>query len=125
MHGIVYADVRPALERWRRAGKVIAIYSSGSVLAQRLIFGTSNDGDLTPLIDHYFDTGVGPKRSVESYVRIAEEMNRAPSELLFISDVSAELDAASQAGLQTVLCVRDAVPSESSYSTIRSFDEIR
>ena len=124
LEGIVYADVRPALERWRRAAIEIAIYSSGSILGQRLLFGNSNDGDLTPLIDRYFDTSVGPKRSPESYRCIAEEMKRAPSELLFISDVSAELDAAKQSGLQTLLCVRDATPAQSSYSTIDSFDGI-
>ncbi|HEY4307455.1 MAG TPA: acireductone synthase [Gemmatimonadaceae bacterium] len=124
LKGIVYADVRPALERWRRASKIIAIYSSGSVLAQHLIFGKSNDGDLTSLIDRYFDTGVGAKRSAESYARIATELKRPGSALLFISDVAAELDAATQAGFQTLLCVRGEGTPDSHYRTITSFDEI-
>lgn len=126
LRGEVYADVLPALERWRAAGLTIAIYSSGSVLAQRLLFGNSTFGDLTPFIAQYFDTAVGPKRSPDSYRRIAESMRREARELLFISDVDAELQAARSAGFQTLLCVRSpsAAPATSSSPVVQTFDEI-
>ena len=122
--GEVYPDVKPALERWRAAGRIVAIYSSGSATAQRLLFGHSTAGDLTPLIDRHFDTTVGPKRSAESYTAIARALNLPPAALLFVSDVDAELVAARAAGLDTRLCVRsgDAPPSTS--PVIRSFDEL-
>src|SRR5215831_7588010 len=80
--GEVYPDVKPALERWRAADRTIAIYSSGSATAQRLLFGHSTSGDLTPFIDHYFDTTVGPKRSPDSYVAIARTLEIPASALL-------------------------------------------
>jgi enolase-phosphatase E1 len=126
LRGAVYADVLPALERWRAAGLTIAIYSSGSVLAQRLLFANSTSGDLTRFIAHYFDTAVGPKRSSESYRRIADAVRHEPHELLFISDIEAELDAARDAGFQTLLCVRppSVVPVASSSSVVQTFDEV-
>jgi enolase-phosphatase E1 len=126
LKGQVFPDVPPALERWHAAGLDVAIYSSGSVLAQRLLFGTTPAGDLTKLIGHYFDTGVGPKRAQESYARIASELGRAPRELLFISDVVAELDAARAARVQAALCVRpgNAAQDDAAADVMRSFDEI-
>lgn len=126
LRGAVYPDVLPALERWRAAGLTIAIYSSGSVLAQRLLFANSTSGNLTRFIAHYFDTAVGPKRSVESYRRIAAAMGHVANELLFISDIDAELDAALGAGFQTLLCVRppSVVPVASKSSVVQTFDEV-
>jgi enolase-phosphatase E1 len=125
LHGHVYPDVPPALARWRDAGLAIAIYSSGSVLAQRLLFSTTAHGDLTPFIGRYFDTAVGPKREAASYARIATEMALPPAELLFVSDVIAELDAAHDAGMQVVHCVRDdAGAGTTDIDAVRSFDEI-
>jgi enolase-phosphatase E1 len=123
LRGEVYPDVPPALERWHAAGITIAIYSSGSVLAQRLLFSTTAYGDLTRFIGHYFDTGVGPKREPESYRRIAETTAFASSSLLFISDVQAELDAAAAAGLQTLLCERTGarVPATQAAGAITDF----
>jgi len=123
LRGEVYRDVRPALERWRSAGRRIAIYSSGSATAQRLLFGHSTAGDLTPLIDRYFDTTVGPKRSAESYSAIARALELPAESLLFISDVEAELLAARSAGLATLLCVRSGDAPPTSSRVIRSFDE--
>ncbi|HEX3868673.1 MAG TPA: acireductone synthase, partial [Gemmatimonadaceae bacterium] len=126
--GQLYPDVRPALERWRAAGLSTAIYSSGSVLAQRLVFAHSTDGDLSFLIDCHFDTDVGPKRSPESYRRIASAMGRAAETMLFISDVVEELDAARLSGIRTLLCVRDGAADpqgdEPRFPVIRSFDEL-
>ena len=103
----VYPDVRPALERWRAQGRSVAIFSSGSVLAQRLLFENTREGDLTPLLQGYFDTTTGPKGAADSYRRIAEALRVAPAAVLFVSDVPAELDAARSAGMGTALCVRD------------------
>jgi enolase-phosphatase E1 len=115
----VFADVAPAFARWRERGLKISIFSSGSVLAQQLLFAHTEAGDLTPFIDSYFDTTVGKKGDAESYRRIAEMMGLEPEEILFVSDVTSELDAASQAGMKTLLSIRTE-----KYSSIRSFDEI-
>lgn len=122
--GPVYPDVRPAFERWKRAGRRVAIFSSGSVLAQRLIFGHSSAGDLTPFLCAYFDTTTGPKREAESYRRIAAALGEAPDRILFVSDVGAELDAAAAAGLECALCVREGDAGESAHRVVRRFDEL-
>jgi enolase-phosphatase E1 len=106
LRGELFPDVAPAMARWRAAGLRIAIYSSGSVLAQQLIFRTSADGDLTPLISDFFDTAVGAKVSAASYQAIATAMELAPAGILFVSDVTPELIAARNAGLQVTLAVR-------------------
>ncbi len=126
LRGQVYPDVAPALERWRARGLDIYIYSSGSVLAQQLLFGSTNAGDLTRFLKGYFDTGVGSKTSPESYRIIAERIHVAPPETLFISDVVQELDAARTSGMHTALRIRGTdVPSESdSHPVIRSFEAI-
>jgi enolase-phosphatase E1 len=122
----VYADVAPAFERWRDRGLRISIFSSGSVLAQQLLFAHTEAGDLTPFIDSYFDTNVGKKGEAESYRRIAEAMEFPPQEILFISDIGAELDAANQAGMKTILSVRPGnSPQLQQYPSIHSFDEIQ
>ena len=107
IRSIVFDDVPPAFRRWTEDGAVIAIYSSGSVLAQEMLFRYTDHGDLTPLIKSYFDTNVGGKKESESYVRIAEKLGVASDEIVFCSDVVAELDAARTAGLKTVLVIRD------------------
>ena len=106
LKGEVFADVPPALERWRDAGLDVAIYSSGSELAQRLIFGSTADGDLTRFFSRFFDTAVGAKDAPASYRRIAAELGRATDRIVFISDVTTELDAAGSAGCGVILCVR-------------------
>jgi enolase-phosphatase E1 len=126
LRGEVYADVLPAFERWRGAGLTIAIYSSGSVLAQRLLFRNSTSGDLTPFIKHYFDTSVGPKRTPESYRRIAHALRLDPDELCFISDIDAELVAARDVGFQTLSCVRppSSLPASSDSPVVQTFDDV-
>ena len=126
LRGEVFPDVAPALERWRSESIDVAIYSSGSVLAQRLIFGHTADGDLTPRISQFFDATIGPKRSADSYRHIASELHRSPGELLFLSDVHAELSAARAAGFQAMLCVRpgNPEPAREDERTIQTFDEI-
>ncbi|MGH2397816.1 MAG: acireductone synthase, partial [bacterium] len=118
----VYPDVPSALARWRDEALAVAIYSSGSVLAQRLLFSTTAYGDLTRFIGQYFDTGMGPKREAASYERIAAAMSLPPGSMLFVSDVIAELEAARGAGMQVVLCLREG--AKPAADAVRSFDEI-
>lgn len=108
--GHVYADVPPRLRDWHAAGYTLAVYSSGSVQAQRLLFGHTAYGDLTPLFAAYFDTHTGHKREPASYAAIAAALGQAPAAVLFLSDIGEELDAARAAGLATVQLVRDATP---------------
>ena len=123
LKGQVYPDVPPAFKRWRAGGLDIYIYSSGSVLAQRLLFGSTEAGDLTESLKGYFDTAVGAKASSDSYRVISEQIHVAPGEVLFVSDVVAELDAARIIGMHTALCVRGAdVPSGLEYFCTRSFE---
>jgi len=126
LRGELFPDVAPALERWRSKSIDVAIYSSGSVLAQRLIFGHTPEGDLTPRINQFFDATIGPKRSADSYRHIASELHHEPNELLFLSDVHAELSAARTAGFQAMLCVRPGNPEEprEDEATVASFDDI-
>jgi enolase-phosphatase E1 len=123
--GQVYPDVAPALSRWRDQGREIAIFSSGSVQAQRNLFANTTAGDLSRFFCAYFDTTTGPKKEPASYERIAAALHRRPPEVLFLSDVSAELDAARQAGMRTALCLRspDALAG-GDHPVIRSFDDI-
>ena len=123
----LFPDILPALERWRRVALKIAIFSSGSTLAQKLLFAHTQSGDVTHFIDDYFDTSSGTKTAMESYRRIASNLGLATEKLLFISDVVAELDAARVAGLQTVLCIRPGnqrQPLAHGHKIVRSFDEI-
>jgi len=124
--GTVFDDVPGALERWSREAKV-AIYSSGSVEAQQLIFRYSSAGDLTRFISAYFDTRTGAKTSAESYRTIAAAMGVATGEILFVSDMLRELDPAREAGCMTRLSVRDgnsSIVDEHGHVGIRSFGEI-
>ena len=121
----VYDDVLPALLRWTGAGKTVAIFSSGSVRAQKMLFAHTQAGDLTPHLSEYFDTGIGFKTEPESYRRIATRLARAPEEILFVSDVTAELDAARAAGVQTALAARsDTMPMGATHRLVRSFDRL-
>jgi enolase-phosphatase E1 len=120
----VYPDVPPALARWHAQGLDIAIFSSGSVQAQRTLFAHTVAGDLTPLLCAYFDTTTGPKGSPQSYTTIAAALEHAPAQVLFLSDVTAELDAAHSAGMQTLWCVRGDTGTTSSHAIIRTFDGV-
>jgi enolase-phosphatase E1 len=102
----IYPDAADALSAWHDAGLPLHVYSSGSVPAQRLFFGHSDAGDLTPLFSGWFDTEIGGKREPDSYRRIAEAIGTPPSDILFLSDVVEELDAARDAGLATALVDR-------------------
>ena len=121
----VFADVAPAFERWRRAGLQICIFSSGSVLAQKLLFANTEAGDLgSSFISYYFDTTVGSKTEVQSYRQIAAALSLKASEVLFISDVVVELAAANGAGMQTLLCVRPGNQPQSLADVYRDHSQL-
>jgi enolase-phosphatase E1 len=112
LKGHVYDDVAANLHQWQAAGKRLAVFSSGSVTAQKLIFGFSTAGDLTSCFSAYFDTNTGGKREKETYTTIAMELQVAPEELLFLSDIKEELLAAEAAGCQTIQLVRPGTKSD-------------
>ena len=122
----LYPDVGPALRRWSKAGLRLYVYSSGSVDAQKQLFGFSQDGDFTPLFQGFFDTRVGPKRAAASYAAISRGANISPGEFLFLSDVEAELDAALQSGLRTCQLVRpkDETRASTRHETAETFAEV-
>ena len=125
LRGEVFPDVPIAFERWRRQKRTICIYSSGSVLAQQLLFRSTSSGDLTSYISAFFDTRVGAKIEGESYKKIAASFSYAPNQFLFISDAVKEIEAARSAGMQAILCERDARASSprSAQAVIHTFDD--
>lgn len=127
LRGELFPDVAPALRAWHRCNVPVAIFSSGSVTAQRLLFGHTSDGDLTPLIAAYFDTTVGPKREAASYRAIADALERPPAAITFVSDVVEELDAARSAGLRTSLSLRPGNHPQPAHRhpVVRSLDAVR
>lgn len=107
LKGHVYPDAVEALQRWHAAGYQQFVYSSGSIQAQKLIFGCSEAGDLTPLFNGYFDTTSGPKREAQSYRTIQQAIGVEAEDILFLSDIVEELDAAQSAGLKTCGLARE------------------
>jgi enolase-phosphatase E1 len=125
--GHVYEDAARCLRKWHAQGLRLAVYSSGSAHAQRLIFGHTPFGDLTPLFTGFFDTRVGGKRESASYAAIVRELGLQAAEVLFLSDVREELDAARAAGLRTWCLVRGEGPAVEPglHPVAESFDEVR
>ena len=124
-HGHIYADAYEKLVLWHAQGIALYIYSSGSVYAQKLLFGHTKYGDLTPLFSGYFDTRIGAKAEVTSYQRIVTELDLPADQLLFLSDIKAELDAAKAAGLKTVWLVRDGeVDKAAAHPQVHDFHAI-
>ena len=131
MSAHVYADVVPSLRRWRDAGKRMWIYSSGSIHAQKLFFGHSIEGDLLEFFDGHWDTQIGGKKLASSYDAIAKEISASagmqPSDVLFVSDVPEELDAARESGMRTRLAIRPGnrpVTAPCDHQPIETFEEI-
>lgn len=129
--GHLYPDAHKALEQWHHQGIPLHIYSSGSIKAQKLFFGYSDYGDLLAWFTHHFDTTTGPKKETTSYEKIAAALQLPPAQILFLSDVPAELDAAQAAGLQTCWLTRPqdhpATPEQrqaASYPSVENFEEI-
>lgn len=105
--GHVYADAQQQLRSWHEQGVRLYVYSSGSVYAQKLLFGHTEYGDMTPLFTDYFDTHIGAKAEVSSYSKIVEALSLPASDILFLSDIRQEIDAAASAGMKTVWVRRD------------------
>ncbi|TCV98877.1 acireductone synthase [Biostraticola tofi] len=122
--GHLYPDVANSLTQWHQQGIKLYVYSSGSEEAQRLLFGNSNAGDLTRLFSGYFDTRIGAKRDVSAYRTIGERLALAPDEILFLSDIRQELDAARQAGWRTCQLVRDQADPQRQHPQVNRFDQI-
>ena len=125
--GHVYPDALMGLRRWHEQGLKLYVYSSGSVAAQLLLFRHSTAGDLTGLFSGHFDTRVGSKKETDSYAAIAREIGVAASDILFLSDVVAELDAAQAAGMGTTRLVRpeDGTEAGSAHPEVSTFDDVR
>jgi enolase-phosphatase E1 len=123
LKGEVYSDVPIAFQQWKNEGKRIAIFSSGSVLAQKLLFSHSTAGDLSPFLEAYFDTTTGPKRDPASYQKIANCLQLPPQQIIFVSDVEEELDAAARANMLTAVSLRPgvAVPVNPRHVAVRTF----
>ncbi|HRE88434.1 MAG TPA: acireductone synthase [Myxococcota bacterium] len=129
LRGHVYEDVKQALVRAKARGVRVAIYSSGSVAAQKLLFGASVDGDLLPFIERHFDTTTGPKKESGSYGRIAAELGVAVGEVTFLTDNPDEADAARNAGMRVFVAVRPGNPAlpqavGAEWVTVRSLLEV-
>lgn len=123
----VFDDVPAAMNRWTASEKAVAIYSSGSVLAQKLLFAHTVHGDLTRFISNYFDTTTGPKRESSSYTAIAKSLEVDPQDVIFVSDVLAELDAARTAGMRTVLSLRPGnapIDDDLTHRTLETFADL-
>ncbi len=123
----LYGDVAECMNRWHDVGIDVRIYSSGSIQAQKLFFGHTVAGDLSGLIGGHYDTTTGAKQEPASYRKIASEFSCPPNEILFISDVVAELFAAKEAGMQVVLSIRPGnkpVDDGHEFDAITSFDDI-
>ncbi|KJH77188.1 MULTISPECIES: acireductone synthase [Pseudomonas] len=123
LQGHVYPDAVEALKAWHQAGFQLFVYSSGSIQAQKLIFGCSEAGDLSPLFSGYFDTTSGPKREAQSYQRITQAIGLEAAQILFLSDIVEELDAAREAGMATCGLAREG-GTLTGHQTVDSFASI-
>ena len=124
--GHVYPEVAARLRAWKAQGVPVYIYSSGSIQAQRQLFAHSEAGDLTTLLSGHFDTGTGSKRSADSYRAIAEAIGLPAEQILFLSDIVEELDAAQLAGMATLMLARapDTCPTDGHHPCVSDFDAI-
>ena len=122
----LYPEVASKLREWKARGLRLYVYSSGSVAAQKLFFAHSDAGDLKPLFAGFFDTEIGGKRDPDSYARIVSAIGERPGQVLFLSDITAELDAARRAGLRTTQLCRppDVCPHSGAHSCAADFNVI-
>lgn len=122
----LFSDVLPTLRRWKQMGMELSVYSSGSVAAQQLLYGNSQEGDARPLFSHWFDTRIGAKQQTESYQRILELIGCRAEQVLFVSDALAELEAASTAGMRVAFSNREGNPHRDPgpFTSISSLDQL-
>ncbi len=124
--GHVYTDAAENLKKWHSQGLDLYVYSSGSVYAQKLLFVHTDFGDLTPLFSGYFDTHIGGKQQAESYQHIAEAIGLPAEQLLFLSDISEELNAAKTAGFATIQLIREgSFDTQTNHYQVNNFDDIK
>jgi enolase-phosphatase E1 len=123
--GHIYPDAAEKLKQWHAAGIRLYVYSSGSVQAQKLLFAHTEYGDLTPLFSGYFDTTTGHKRETESYRAIARSLKLPPEQILFLSDIREELEAAETAGMEVMLVDRDRTAGYSAFPRVSDFSQIQ
>jgi len=124
-NGHIYQDAAEMLKSWNDKGLDLYIYSSGSVYAQKLLFKHTIYGDLTPLFSGYFDTHIGGKRDANSYRNIAEQIVCPPNRLLFLSDIKEELDAAKEAGFNTIwVCREGELDEQANHQQVSNFNQI-
>ena len=125
LKGHLYPEVAARLKAWKAAGIQLNVYSSGSEAAQKLLFGFSEAGDITPLFDHFFDTRIGGKRDVASYEAIKQALQLNGEEILFLSDIVQELDAAAAAGIKTIALDRQCIGEGfGAHPHVNNFDQI-
>jgi enolase-phosphatase E1 len=122
--GHVYDDAARCLRAWHAHGLKLHVFSSGSVHAQKLLFGYSDHGDLASLFSGYFDTTIGAKRDASAYAAIARETGFPADEILFLSDIVQELDAARAAGMQTMQVLREGVTPQDAHPVASDFEEV-
>jgi len=123
-HGHLYEDAYLAFKSWRERGLALYVYSSGSVKAQQLLFAHTRFGDISNWFNGFFDTAVGAKVEPAAYQRIAQEIGKTASQILFLSDIEAELDAASESGMQVACLHRESSPLSSKYTIAKDFTQI-
>ncbi len=123
----LFDDVAPTLQRWHRDGYQLAVYSSGSVAAQQLLYRHSQNGNLEELFSHWFDTRIGPKQAADSYSAIAAALQLEPAEILFVSDALAEIEAAHRIGIAVNFSDREGNPGRAPgpFNAIQSLVEIK
>lgn len=123
--GHVYQDAYDRLKQWHDDAIKLCVYSSGSVYAQKLLFAYSDFGDMTSLFSAYFDTSIGHKQEKQSYLNIISELKLPPEQILFLSDIEQELNAAQAAGMKTVWLLRDAeIQPAATHRQVSGFSEI-
>ena len=122
----LFPETAECLREWREQGLTLSVYSSGSIQAQKLLYRHSPAGDLEKLFSHWFDTHTGPKKSTESYIRIAEQLHSSPNKIWFVSDNGAECDSARLAGMHTLFSLRDGNPDRDprDHTVVQSLREV-
>jgi enolase-phosphatase E1 len=122
----LFPETAECLREWREQGLTLSVYSSGSIQAQKLLYRNSPAGDLEKLFSHWFDTHTGPKKSTESYIRIAEQLHSSPNKIWFVSDNGAECDSARLAGMHTLFSLRDGNPDRDprDHTVVQSLREV-
>ena len=122
----LFPETAECLREWRKQGLALSVYSSGSIQAQKLLYRHSPAGDLEKLFSHWFDTHTGPKKSTESYIKIAEQLGSSPNKIWFVSDNGAECDSARSAGMHTLFSLRDGNPDRDprDHTVVQSLREV-